>query len=777
MRCRESFPQVAITCLLALAMATGWGCQQAEEESSMVSRFAASVDADLPWPEYPRPQMVRGRWLNLNGSWDYALVPRDAPRPDEFDGQILVPFAIESSLSGVRRTPTPEQTLWYRRSFEVPGEWRGERLLLHFGAVDWHATVYVNGELAGEHKGGYTPFTLEVSDLVADGPSQELVVSVWDPTDTWTQARGKQVSEPEGIWYTSVTGIWQTVWLEPVPAASVASIAVEPDRPGGGVRVRVGARGECGDCSVSLAAYRDGEVRGRARGDVGQTLDLSVENAELWTPDAPNLYDLEVVLARGDAELDRVGSYFAIRDVALGTDSRGFTRLMLNGEPVFMFGPLDQGWWPDGLYTAPTDEALVYDIEVTKMLGFNMARKHVKVEPARWYYHCDRLGLIVWQDMPNGNLRRGVPDNLRVRAEDEEDADRPQDSAEQFEAELAELVDSFSFFPSIVMWVPFNEGWGQYDVERIDAWLRERDPTRLVNATSGWTDRGVGDVFDAHMYPGPGMERVSPERATLLGEFGGLGWPVEGHLWWTTKRNWGYRTYFSREDLNEKYSEVVGNLVGPRALGLAAAIYTQTSDVEGEVNGLVTYDRALVKFDRERLEELHARIYASEGTARILLPTSEHSPQVWQFRTAAPGSAAPEGAGSEPEEAADWAAGTGTEGWDSGPGPFQSGRNPHFPTGTVWADGPIWIRKSFEVETLPDSLWLEAFHALDAGSVYLNGGKILDFEGTRPGGRHYHHMDISEHAGLLREGTNVLAATGSYPQAQRGLDFGLYAVE
>lgn len=748
---------------VASILVAGWACDAPEAESPMTSRFAADVDPDMPWPEYPRPQMVRGRWLNLNGPWDYALVAKDAPRPESFEGEILVPFAIESTLSGVRRSPTPDQRLWYRRTFQIPAEWRAEQLLLHFGAVDWHAVVHVNGELAGEHRGGYTPFSLDITDLLADGSEQELVVSVWDPTDTWTQARGKQVSEPSGIWYTSVTGIWQTVWLEPVPARAITALSVEPDRAAGSVRVRVQASGDCGGCTVRLEAYRDGSRVGQGSGKPGAPVEVAVENPELWSPDDPNLYDLNVVLAEGGSDLDQVSSYFAIREIALAKDARGFTRLALNGEPLFMFGPLDQGWWPDGLYTAPTDEALRYDIEVTKALGFNMARKHVKVEPARWYYHCDRLGLIVWQDMPNGHLRGRGPESLFVAPDADADASRPQDSADQFEAELSELIETFSFFPSIVMWVPFNEGWGQYDVGRIDAFIREKDPTRLVNATSGWTDRGIGDVFDAHMYPGPGMERVPPQRATLLGEFGGLGWPVDGHLWWTDKRNWGYRTYFSREDLNAKYSEVVGNLVGPRGWGLAAAIYTQTTDVEGEVNGLMTYDRELVKFDEEAVNALHDRIYASEGVARFLMPTSETGPQEWQYRLTDPGG--------------EWSASEDSDGWMTGPGPFQSGTDAMFPTGTRWEGGPIWMRKAFEIDSPPESLWLEAYHYVDSGAVYLNGEKILDFEGTRPGGRHYHHMDMSQHAGLLRAGRNVLAATGEFSGERRGFDFGLYAVE
>lgn len=757
-------PRFLSAAVVVAAVAIAAGCGQAPPETSMVSRFAADVDQELPWPEYPRPQLVRSRWLNLNGQWDYSLTDRGAAQPATFDGQILVPFAIESTLSGVGQAPTEEQTLWYRRSFEVPAEWSGERVLLHFGAVDFHASVFVNGQLAGEHKGGYTPFSFDVTDLLADGGEQELAVSVWDPTDTWTQARGKQVREPSGIWYTSVTGIWQTVWLEPVPSAgSIEGLDVESDRESGAAALTVRTRGDCADCTVRLTAYLGDTAVAEAAGNAAEELKLEPSDLQLWTPDTPALYDLDIVLLQDDQTLDRASSYFAIRDIALGQDERGFTRLLLNGEPIFMFGPLDQGWWPDGLYTAPTDEALKYDIEVTKMLGFNMARKHVKVEPARWYYHCDRLGLLVWQDMPNGNLRRGSPNSLLVGSTDAEDAQRPADSAEQFEAELAELVDTFKFFPSIVMWVPFNEGWGQYDVERIDSFVRERDPTRLLNTTSGWTDRGIGDVFDAHMYPGPGMERVPADRATLLGEFGGLGWPVDDHLWWTDKRNWGYRTYFSREDLNAKYQEVVGNLVGPRALGLAAAIYTQTSDVEGEVNGLMTYDRELVKFDDESVNALHRRIYEAEGVARPLLPTSEHAPQQWEFRLDAP-----------PD---DWTGGEDGDGWQEGTAPFQSGDNANFPTGTVWSGGQIWLRKSFELEEVPQNLWIEAYHAIDQGEVYLNGQLVLDFAGTRSGGRHYHHMDLSAHAAALRPGLNVLAATGDFAGDLRGVDFGLYAVE
>lgn len=732
-------------------------------EGRMLSRFAVDVTVDTAWREYPRPQMVRSRWRNLNGLWEYALTPKDSPRPSGFAGEILVPFPIESALSGVSEVPGAERRLWYRRKFTIPAEWSGDRVMLHFGAVDWHAVVSVNGKPVGEHKGGYTPFSFDITSALSGAGEQELVVSVWDPTDSWTQARGKQVSEPGGIWYTSVSGIWQTVWMEPVRAESIEAVSIVSDVDSRSIRLHVSTRGRDAGLQVRAAVYSQGRSIVDGIGLPNQPLTLTIENPRLWTPDFPNLYDIDVQLTRGESLLDRVSSYFAMRKISLGADDRGFTRLMLNNRPIFMLGPLDQGWWPDGLYTAPTDEALRYDIEATKKLGFNMARKHVKVEPARWYYHCDRLGLMVWQDMPNGNLRRDQPNNLRVAPDAAEDAERPADSAQQFEAEWSELIDAFSFFPSIVSWVPFNEGWGQYDSERIAEWTAKRDPSRFVNATSGWTDRGVGHVYDTHMYPGPGMEHVPPRRATILGEFGGLGWPVDDHLWWN-KRNWGYRTYYSREAVNEKYLEVVGNVIGPIGHGLAAAVYTQTTDVEGEVNGLLTYDREIVKFNEAELRDLHDSLYAAQGRAKVLLKTSEHQPQTWRYRF------------KEPRGG--WhSIGARNGGWKQGAAPFQSGKDPLFPTGTEWAKGPIWIRKSFELAEAPANLWLEAYHAVDKGVIYLNGKMVFEFDGTRPTRRHYHHLNLSEHADLLRGGENVIAVTGEFSEGLRGLDFGLYTLE
>ncbi|NIM52291.1 MAG: hypothetical protein GTN62_13465, partial [Gemmatimonadales bacterium] len=459
----------------------------------------------------------------MNGTWDYAIRDSAAARPVEFDGHIVVPFPVESQLSGVMRRVAPNERLWYRRTFSLPDVPEGHRWLLLFGAVDWLARVYLNGEQVGEHRGGYDPFTLDITDALIPQGEQELVVSVWDPTDQGDQPRGKQVLDPHGIWYTAVTGIWQTVWLEPVADVHITGLRIVPDVDAGVVTVSVRAANAAGAARVRAVASAEGRPVAQAEGTLAGVVTLRIPNARLWSPDDPFLYDLTVRLEDSDS----VQSYFGMRKISVDRAEDGHQRLFLNNQPLFQFGPLDQGWWPDGLYSAPTDEALRYDVEVTRRLGFNIARKHVKVEPARWYYHCDRLGLMVWQDMPSGN----------------NDSD---EGKEEFAAELRRVVDALYNHPAIVMWVPFNEGWGQHDTERYVEWLKQYDPTRLVNNASGWSDRGVGDVVDIHRYPGPGMPRLEETRAAVLGEFGGLGLPVEGHLW-VNRDNWGYRTYDTRE--------------------------------------------------------------------------------------------------------------------------------------------------------------------------------------------------------------------------------------
>ncbi len=590
--------------LLFLGPAVSLSAPQ-EPPAPLMTRWAAEVTADKVHAEYPRPQMVREDWMNLNGLWEYAIRPRGEGVPSTFDGQILVPFAVESALSGVMERVGEGHELWYRRLFVAPPTPDAGRMLLHFGAVDWQATVWVNDLEVGRHQGGYDAFTFDVTEALVDGESQEIVVRVWDPTDSGFQPRGKQVSEPRGIWYTPVTGIWQTVWLEAVPAESIARLTMETDIDEGVLRLAVAARGAggVGNGEPGLTLYAEARVGdgavASATGDAGEEILLAIDDARLWSPDSPFLYDLRVELRRKGEPVDEVGSYFGMRKIAVGKDDDGVNRLMLNNEPLFQYGTLDQGWWPDGLYTAPTDEALRSDVEALKELGFNMTRKHVKVEPARWYYHCDKLGLLVWQDMPNGDDHIG-----------REDADlmRTEESASNYRRELAAVIDLLRNQPSIVVWVPFNEGWGQFDTDGVMSWVKSYDPTRLVDGPSGWTDRGSGDIHDVHAYPGPAMPDTEADRAVVLGEFGGLGLPVAGHLW-RDRDNWGYRTYETRQELMASYERLVEELLPMIDAGLAAAIYTQTTDVEIEVNGLMTYDRAVVKFDRDAMARINRRLY------------------------------------------------------------------------------------------------------------------------------------------------------------------------
>ena len=555
------------------------------------TRWAKDVSPENAHPEYPRPQMVRPDWLNLNGLWDLAITSKDATSAT-FQTQILVPFPVESALSGVMRPISENDRIWYRRSFEVPGQWRGRRLLLHFGAVDFEATVWVNGTKIGEHRGGYDAFSFDITDSLRQSGANELIVTAWDPTDAGTQPRGKQVRKPHGIWYTSTSGIWQTVWLEPVNAACITALTITPDVDSNAVTVRPITTRTLGVCMVEVE-IRDGrKAVYTASVNAGGQITMPVKNARCWSPEDPHLYNLVVSLKLGGRTIDKVESYFGMRKISLGKDGKGFTRLMLNNKPYFQLGPLDQGFWPDGLYTAPTDAALRYDIEMTRKLGFNLARKHVKIEPDRWYYWCDKLGLLVWQDMPSGDKYIGskAPDITRT-----------PESAREFEQELKALVQGRGNHPCIVMWVPYNEGWGQWDTARVVEMIKKLDPTPLVDNTSGWSDRGVGDVHDVHQYPGPGAPEPEANRASVLGEFGGLGLPVPGHTW-QTEKNWGYRSFTNAEALTTAYLDLVAKLFPLiEAKGLSAAVYTQTTDVEVEVNGLMTYDRALVKMNLDKV--------------------------------------------------------------------------------------------------------------------------------------------------------------------------------
>ena len=580
------------------------------------TRWADAVDPGNPLPEYPRPQLVREGWKSLNGLWDYAIVPKEAAQPEVYDGQILVPFCAESSLSGVGRRVTADDALWYHTSFEIPRKWK-ERVMLNFGAVDWDATIWLNGEEVARHTGGYTAFGVDITPYLKKG-AQELIVKVLDATDNDEQPRGKQVSEPGGIWYTPVTGIWQTVWLEPLPQSAITGYTIVPDIEAGAWDVTVQADG--GD-RVLIGLREGGEGYGTekkggallAQSSVapGKPVRVRVADPQLWSPEHPYLYALEFTLQEDGKDIDKARSYTALRSSSEVIDKNGRKRLGLNGKPYFQLGPLDQGWWPDGLYTAPTDEARKYDLDQTKALGYNMIRKHIKVEPARWYYWCDRLGIVVWQDMPSITDSRGGHWEQWTWASDADDVPLSESARNTYYKEWGEIIDQLCNEPCIVVWVPFNEAWAQFQTAAAVDFTREKDATRLINSASGGNSFPLGDILDSHNYPDPVMKFWS-EGALIdvLGEYGGIGWPVEGHLW-QPDRNWGYVQFKSGEEVLARYTEYAEILKETVAQGISGAVYTQTTDVEGEVNGLMTYDRAITKMDPDALRAVNLAIRAS----------------------------------------------------------------------------------------------------------------------------------------------------------------------
>lgn len=632
--------------LVCLTGATSWAQTTAPtaatvaqpRKAPILSRWEKQVTPENAWREYPRPQMVRQQWQNLNGTWEYAITPKTVPAPTRFDGPILVPFAVESTLSKVNKSLTDGQRLWYRRNMTVPREWSGQRVLLHFGAVDYECSLWVNGGLVGSHVGGSDAFTFDVTDYVKDGQNQ-LLLGVTDPTSNGEQPRGKQLMNPNGIWYTPVSGIWQTVWMEPVPRERyVEEVRLTPEVDSGRVKVEVllDKPNNAPTTGIRITALDGQHTLATTVVRSGRVGYLRIANPKLWSPDSPFLYKFRAELVtvtdpfagtpnnrrprRNEAEraayasatvtggaLDAVTGYFAMRKIAIGPGPvAGQPVLLLNGQFTFQNGPLDQGWWPGSLLTPPSNAAMAFEIDFLKKSGFNMLRKHIKIEPERYYYLCDSLGILVWQDMPSGFLE-GQNENPGDQAEPL----RRSKGKEQFELELRRMMNQLHNHPSIVAWVVHNEGWGQYENERLSAWVKGLDPSRVVNAVSGWNDRGAGDFYDIHTYePEPKAPEAKSNRVVVIGEFGGIGWPVQGHLWNPEMRNWGYQTYQSAEEVlaayRKKYAKIVEYY---QKQALSAAVYTQTTDVEGEVNGLLTYDREVVKIPVETLQQIHAPLF------------------------------------------------------------------------------------------------------------------------------------------------------------------------
>ena len=587
--------------------------------------WADEVTPENVHPEYPRPQLVRSRWQSLNGLWDYAIVGKDAPQPVCPDGKILVPFCVESSLSGVGKWVGKDHALWYNTTFTVPASWK-ERVLLNFDAVDWRAEVYVNGQAVGSHTGGYTAFSFDITPFLVKEGVQQLTVKVLDGTDNGEQPRGKQVSDPRGIWYTPVTGIWQSVWIEPVAAASISDYLAVADIDDNVLDVAVSAEGTVEGDQVEVWLREGGvgystEKKSKAAtvafasAAPGRPVRLAVEQPQLWSPESPFLYELEIVLKRDGKVLDQVKGYTAFRKSSEVRDSEGFRRLGLNNEPYFQYGPLDQGWWPDGLYTAPTDEALKFDIVKTKEWGYNMIRKHIKVEPARWYYYCDQLGIVVWQDMPclTGNIKDPVNPQWGQWGYDEGwDYPLTETAKANYYKEWGEILHQLQKYPCIVVWVPFNEAWSQFETEKAVEFTYGIDRSRLVNSASGGNSRLCGDILDSHNYPDPKMKfRSDGAQIDVLGEYGGIGCVIDGHVWQPDK-NWGYKGLSKDgEEVLSKYEAYADEFKGYIADGVSAGVYTQTTDVEIEVNGLMTYDRKVVKVDEARLREINRSVIAS----------------------------------------------------------------------------------------------------------------------------------------------------------------------
>ena len=585
---------------------------------TLKTNWTDQVNPANPLPEYPRPQLVRNSWQNLNGQWDYAILPKGTAPEGGFQGKITVPFAAESLLSGVQKTVGPDQELWYERQLTLLLNRTNKRVLLHFGAVDWEAEVWVNGIRAGSHQGGFDGFSLDISDLLIKGEKQTIRVRVWDPSDAGPQPRGKQVQNPRGIWYTPVTGIWQTVWLETVPVQHITGVTSKTDWENKNLIFSPEIQSNRQDLTVQISVMDPEGFSETKSAKLGEPIQIHLPNPKPWSPGDPFLYPVSIKLYQGKKLLDEAQSYAAFRDIRMAKDANGHQRMLLNGQEVFHYGPLDQGWWPDGLYTAPTDEALLFDIQKTHEMGFNMIRKHVKVEPARWYYHADRLGMLVWQDMPSGDLgnRWEVRPGVIRKGVNKE---RTAASEKIFRTEWTEIIKEFKFFPSIVVWVPFNEAWGQFKTKEITALTRELDPTRLINSASGGNfelegNRVVGDILDLHNYPDPVMPDPAVFGTTIslvLGEYGGLGLPLEGHTW-QQKDNWGYQSFKSKEELEARYRALVDDLNELISKGLAAAVYTQTTDVEIETNGLMTYDRKVIKIPTEVLFQIHQKLYSKD---------------------------------------------------------------------------------------------------------------------------------------------------------------------
>lgn len=752
----------AIFCLFALAGSSmGLHAEWKPVAGGMMTEWGKELTPDNAWQEYPRPQMERKGWTNLNGIWSYAITEREAAKPEQWNGGILVPFAPESQLSGVGRMLEPTEALWYQRKFSTDGK---GRTLLHFEAVDYESTIWVNGKEAGSHKGGHTPFSFDITGLLKSGEN-ELTVRVYDATEGF-QLHGKQKLKQGGIWYTRVSGIWQTVWMEQVPDRFIRDVDYACNISTGTLEVTAKVSGaEAGTSKIRATASIEGKVVVSADGS--PMASLKIPNAKLWSPDAPNLYDIKVELLGDDGKtVDEVASYAAMREFGKVADANGNLRFTLNGKPIFHWGPLDQGWWPDGLLTPPSDAAMRSDIEFLKKAGFNMIRKHIKIEPRRYYTHCDRIGMLMWQDQvsmgygPETEPRGSNPPWTRM-ARNPVDGKWPAEAHDQFVIEYKRMIEHLRDYACIAVWSPFNEAWGQHDTMVVGKMAMEQDRTRPVNIASGGNFWPIGDIADEHAYPDPAFpirDKRFDSYVKVVGEFGGHGWPVEGHLWKKDNANWGYGGLpKSLDEWKERYQRSISVLAGLRKQGVAAGVYTQTTDVEVEINGLLTYDRK-VKVDPAWLRSESERLLDTPDVVKlkVLLATSEERPQTWSYASVSP--------------AADWfQPAFDDNAWRKGPAGFGNRQVSNSRVGTDWNSSEIWIRREFQVAApIKGSPVLRVFHDEDA-EVYLNGSKVASLRGFVG---HYIDIPIKE-PGLIKPGRNVIAIHCRQTEGGQFIDAGI----
>jgi len=749
-----------LTCLMILQARLSIAQEWKPVQGNITTKWASDVTPDNVWKEYPRPQMVRKDWINLNGLWDFGIVfgRNNTPAPQRLNRKILVPFCVESALSGIKETVSGSQEMLYRKTFHIPESWKGKRVILHFQAVDYHSKIWVNGKYIGEHVGGYDAFQFDITDALGSQKNHELSMVVWDPSNTGTQTVGKQtlIGLSKGR-YTPTSGIYQTVWLEPVPDVSIRKLKITPDVDLQTITVETLLKGWEDNYKVRVQAFDKGAAIASAEGEPGKTVALKISNPKLWSPDSPYLYDLEVSLLINGQETDKVDSYFGMRKISIARDNDGYMRIRLNNKDIFQFGPLDQGYWPDGLLTPPSDEALRFDVEYLKKIGCNMDRVHIKVQPERFYYYCDKLGILVWQDMisPGSNLLRSETGGGKA-----------------WEAEWETIIDQLYNYPSIVQWVVFNESWGQFDTERITDWTKWKDPSRLVTNASGWVDRNCGDIRDFHdytVYPSMGWTPRKYPRAMVLGEGGGHELIVRDHLWKPdieiperVDRSGDLirEVVSSPKDLDERYSLWVENLSALRKYGLNAVVYTQISDVENELNGWLTYDRKVSKLAIERFAELHSQLFRPFPLkAKTIVPLSMVSPQKWNYSTG--------------EQPSDWYRQGNKGGWSTGNGPFGVPLVNAPDVNTTWNTGTLYLHREFNLTTVPSKLSVIAYNQ-GLTDVYINGEFAIQINNLR---RWDTEIKVSEvalpekAAKLLKKGVNQISLKYEFGAVVQGSVF------